>query len=130
MYKYVAKQKMVPLFRVVLFFLLFPAVIFCQNGTLKGMIAGPGGSPGETDSIIRLEHWGANEFNHDILRDEKVIHPDKDGRYTIDLIPGTYDVFLSSPLSSPVAKRIKVKAGGTVIFNRRLRFAPDVKLLE
>jgi hypothetical protein len=44
-----------------------------------------------------------------------------DGRYSIGLKPGVYDVFFSFPIFSPVAVKVKLEAGKTVDFDTKLK---------
>ena len=55
------------------------------------------------------------------MREYPVLKTGPDGRYSIELKPGVYDIFFSFPIFSPVATKIKVEVGKTLDFDTTLK---------
>ena len=100
------------------------------DGTLSGAVTDPAGAVVANVSV-RIEHWeGRTASSPAELKQDVALTTNADGHYSMDLKPGIYDVFFSSQLFSPVAKRLKIDAGKTVHFSPKLKFDPTGKFVE
>ena len=99
------------------------------SGILTGVVTDPVGAvlPG---TLIRIERWGSDASKHPVIENEFSVYTDAKGQFSIELVPGLYDVFVSSPTFSPVAKKVNVDAGGRTLFSPQLRFDPLIKFVE
>lgn len=70
---------------------------------------------------MRIEHWSFDPLHRLVLRDEHVLYTNGKGEFSIPLAPGLYDVFVSSAVLSPVAKKVEVKAGKETVFSPELQ---------
>ena len=98
-------------------------------GILNGVITDSTGAS-VADVLIRLEHWGTDELHDPKLLNELVVRTDGDGKYTIELDPGLYDLFISTLMFSPVAKKIRIEAGKTSVFSPKLRLDRLIQIIE
>ena len=64
-----------------------------------------------------------------IVESEMAAHTDTKGQFKFELAPGIYDLFVSSPDFSPVAKQLKLEAGKETVFNPKLKLGRFVKLI-
>lgn len=46
---------------------------------------------------------------------------DEDGKYSVDIPPGFYDVFVSSMAFTPTAAKVRVKTGQRATYNSKLK---------
>ncbi len=72
---------------------------------------------------VIVVHW-TNPGLHPALVQDQVATTNQMGMCTVDLPPGTYDVFVSASELSPAAFRREVKTGETTSLNANLRSAP------
>ncbi len=78
--------------------------------------------------LIRIVHWGLDD-KRKTVESEIALHTDTNGQFKVELAPGIYDLFLSGPWSSPVAKQVKVEAGKETEFNPKLEIGRFIKLI-
>ncbi len=97
------------------------------SGTLKGVVTDPAGAVVE-GVLIRIVHWGLDD-KRKTVESEIALHTDTNGQFKVELAPGIYDLFLSGPWSSPVAKQVKVEAGKETEFNPKLEIGRFIKLI-
>jgi len=113
------------------FFFLCPVLAQSQGpatGTLKGVVTDQTGAA--VDGIlIRKENWGVDARQHPMIKGETSSYTDLEGRFSLTLAPGVYDVFISSSSFSPIAKRVDVKAGNETAYNPQLSLDPHIKLI-
>ncbi len=125
-------MRMKKAFAVLIFGLFLLSLGISKNspdGTLTGVITDPVGAivQGVT---IRVQHWKFDK-NFDARAEcDVLLYSDKSGRFAIQLPPGVYDLFVTSPGMSPVAKEVEVKSGKRTILNLAMAISPLVKILE
>jgi len=54
------------------------------------------------------------------LREDLNVRVDKTGIYSIEVPPGFYDVFVSSPAFEPLCRKVRLRPGGSETFNPKL----------
>jgi len=73
---------------------------------------------------VIVVHW-TNSGLHGTMLQDKVATTNQTGTCTIELPPGTYDVFVSAGELSPAAFRRDVRAGDTTSLVAKLKPAPS-----
>jgi hypothetical protein len=76
------------------------------------------------NASIRVEHWEMANGAPPTLKQDSSARTDQYGSYTITLKPGTYDVFVSFAIFSPVAAKVKIEAGKPAQFSPKLQVDP------
>jgi hypothetical protein len=93
-----------------------------QTGTLRGVVRDASGAALGGATIL-VQHWEFNENRkHFVPVVEPVAYSDFQGRFSINLPPGKYDVFVSSLAFSPLAKKIKIEPGKETVLDCELPF--------
>jgi hypothetical protein len=100
-----------------------------SDGILKGMVTDPAGAV-VADVPIRIQHWERDQLGHPALIEDTLLKTGRSGDYSVSLPAGVYEVFLTFPSFSPVARRIRVEAGKTVEVTFKLKFDPTTKFVE
>jgi Carboxypeptidase regulatory-like domain len=90
------------------------------DGTLRGVVTDLTGAV-VPNVAVRVVHWDTSEVGHATLKEDSALKTGSDGRYSINLKPGLYDIFFSFPIFTPTAMKVKVEAGKTVDFETKLR---------
>jgi Carboxypeptidase regulatory-like domain len=72
---------------------------------------------------VIIVHW-TNPGLHPSMVQEQTATTNDMGMCTVDLPPGTYDIFVASAELAPVAVRREIKAGETTALPVNLRAAP------
>jgi Carboxypeptidase regulatory-like domain len=57
---------------------------------------------------------------------DMVVTADNNGEFKLEVVPGFYDIFVSSPAFSPQCTKVRVLEAKPAIYNPRLRFDPLV----
>ena len=98
--------------------------------SVKGQITDPAGAVLQ-HAMIRIESWEVDKVTgHDRVKAEFVVYSGANGRFLQELSPGLYDVFVSSPAFTPVAKKIKIESGRETLLNVEMKFDPLVEFVE
>jgi Carboxypeptidase regulatory-like domain len=99
------------------------------TGTFTGVITDPNGAiiPG---AFIRVQDWDSDQTSHPKLRCDGEFQANSSGRFTIELRPGDYDVFIAYPGISPFAKKVEIKKGKVTKLNRKLSVDRLTKFIE
>jgi hypothetical protein len=123
---------------VICFFVL--TVCFCGTGSAaKGAEEGNGSlhvvvmdSSGAVipNASIRVGHWEMVNGAPPTLKEDSSARADQYGSYTITLKPGTYDVFVSFSIFTPVAKKVKIESGKPAEFSPKLEIDPLEKSIK
>lgn len=88
-----------------------------QRAASMGSLAGP-----IVGAKVIVVHWtGAG--GHPSLVQDQTANTNEMGTCTINLPPGTYDIFIASSELAPTAFRRSITAGGTVTLTATLRAA-------
>lgn len=100
-------------------------------GTLGGVVRDGSGAI-LPDASILIQHWqpDPNNLSRVVAVTEPIIYADNQGRFSVDLPAGLYDVFIAYPSLSPWARLVKVSPGKTSSFDCELAFSPLVKMIE
>jgi hypothetical protein len=93
------------------------------NGTLHIVVMDFSGAV-VPNASIRVEHWEMENGAPPALKEDSSARTDQYGSYTITLKPGTYDVFVSFAIFSPVATKVKIEAGKPAEFSPKLQVDP------
>jgi hypothetical protein len=96
---------------------------------LSGVVRDPAGA-GLDQAVVVVQRWGSDSLHHPRPDSPVSVQPDFQGRYSIILTPGVYDVLVSCPFCSPQVKQMKLKPGKDVQFNPELKFSRFVKMVE
>jgi hypothetical protein len=99
-------------------------------GTFHGLARDGTGAvlPGAT---VLIQHWKLDSRGRQPRPvGEPLIYSDSNGRFFARLPPGLYDIFISYPTLSPIAKRIKVESGKETSIDCRLPFSALVQSVE
>jgi hypothetical protein len=97
--------------------------------TLSGVVRDPAGA-GLDQAVVVVQRWASDSLHHPRPDSPVSVQPDLQGRYSITLTPGVYDVLVSCPFCSPQVKQVKLKSGKDVQFNPELKFSRFVKMVE
>jgi len=101
--------------------ILISSVVLLADPALRGTVTdGEGASI--SGAVIRI-HWDSASVRLDSnigTKEDVVVTSGKDGGFSVDLPPGFYDVFVSSPAFTPVCHKIRIRFPNTVTFNPRL----------
>jgi hypothetical protein len=90
------------------------------DGTLRGAVTDLSGAV-IPNVAVRVVHWDTSEIGNATMKEYSLLKTGADGRYSIDLKPGVYDIFFSFTVFSPVAMKVKVEAGKTLDFDTKLK---------
>jgi hypothetical protein len=90
------------------------------DGTLRGVVTDLTGAV-IPNVAVRVVHWDTSEVGNATVKEYSALKTGADGRYSVDLEPGVYDIFFSFPIFSPVAMKVKVEAGKTLDFDTTLK---------
>lgn len=97
------------------------------TGVIKGTVTDPSGAV-VTGTLIRIVSWGRSYLGK-APESDMAVYADTNGQFKFELAPGIYDLFVSSPGFTPVAKQLKLEAGKETVFNPKLKFGRFVKLI-
>jgi hypothetical protein len=100
-----------------------------QTGTLRGVVRDPTGAvlPG---AAVLIQHWRVIATNRSLLAVEPIVYADSGGKFVARLAPDLYDVTVSYPAFSPIAKKVEVKLGKDTRMDCELPASPLVKSVE
>jgi Carboxypeptidase regulatory-like domain len=106
--------------------LLLFAASSSRAGTLSGTVRDSEGAV-LTNAHITV-HWDPSgsqylKGNHGIKQD-LTVETDSNGRFSLDLPPGFYDVFVSSSAFSPQCAKIRIKDEVTKTYEFKLKASP------
>jgi len=88
------------------------------DGTLRGVVTDLSGAVIQ-NVAVKVVHWDTS--GSATMKEYSLLKTGADGRYSIDLEPGVYDIFFSFTVFSPVAVKVKVEAGKTLDFDTKLK---------
>jgi len=97
--------------------------------TLKGTVRDVTGAVLD-QAVVVVQHWRGDAQHRVSLEPPVPVQPDSQGRYSISLSPGVYDVLISCPFCSPQVKQVKMNAGKDVQFSPQLRFSRFMRVVE
>lgn len=86
-----------------------------KAGTLTGTVKdSEGAAISNAEVIVHWDPSGANYLPDNIsMKADVTATTDKDGRFSIDLPPGFYDVFVTAMAFSPRAEKIRLRGNGS-----------------
>ena len=81
------------------------------NGTLRGVVRDPAGAV-VADATVLVQYWERKDgsLSRPIPLMEPLILTDSQGRFSVQLPPGVYDVFISFPVFAPTAQEVRIEA--------------------
>lgn len=101
------------------------------TGTLQGTVRDETGAV-HRGAMIAVQHWDL--VGRPLPRPVPIINPivctDSEGRFSIQLAPGLYDVFISFFGMSPFAKKVKIEAAKETTLDCELPFDPLTEWIE
>jgi hypothetical protein len=100
------------------------------TGTFRGVVRDPDGAI-VADATILIQHWQLKDgsLSHPLPLREPLVYTDSQGRFSVQLPPGIYDVFISFPIFSPIAKQVRIEAGRKTKVKCDLRASPFAKYI-
>lgn len=60
------------------------------------------------------------------IKQDVTLETDEDGKFSADLPPGFYDVFVTAQAFSPQCQKIRIKPGSAAMYNPKLKVDPLV----
>lgn len=111
--------------------LLAVRVSAAPMGTFAGAVMDSTGAV-VSGATILIQHWTPEEntAHHMNPSVDPMIRTDSRGRFSIQLPPGLYDIFVSYPAFSPFAKKVRIEPNKVTTLNPKLRFDPLVRNVE
>ncbi len=96
-----------------------PAPVSTVRGVVLDAMEAP--LPG---AVVFVHHWKlkGHSLNDPQSVMEPVVRTDSQGRFSVQLPPGTYEVFVAYPTFAPYAKRVRVESGRELILECKLEF--------
>lgn len=107
---------------VTLLMLCFLSVQYCgalEEGLLKGKITDSNGAT-IAGAAVQVESW--HRQGNKLTAHRETGYTLEDGTFSFRLAPGNYDIFVSYPAFSPVARKIKIESGKETTFNPELKY--------
>ena len=101
-----------------------------ETGTLHGVVCDPAGAI-LAGAVVLIQDWestGGN-LNHPVPLMKPLVYTDSEGRFSVELAPDVYDVFVSFPVFSPSAVQVKIEAGKVKNMKCDLRPSPFAKYI-
>lgn len=103
--------------------LISSACLFADS-VLKGSIADSEGA--SIAGVTIFIHWDPSGSTVGLssnvgIKEDRVIRTDSNGRFSVNLPPGFYDVLVSSPAFTPVCGKVRTREGSSVTFDSRLQ---------
>jgi hypothetical protein len=97
-------------------------------GVLRGVVTDSTGAtiPG---AVISIQGWTV-QGGHQTPRDQLLVRTDSQGKFSVPLHAGLYDIFVSYPICSPFAKKIRIMGGKETILSPELSFDPLTEWVE
>ena len=88
------------------------------NAKLSGRVTDSHGATISNANLI--VHWDPSGSDHGLdsnvgLHEDLNVRVDKTGVYSVEVPPGFYDVFASSPAFEPFSKKIRLRPGGCLV---------------
>jgi|ERR1051325_1072851 hypothetical protein len=118
---------------ILIIILCFLPFHFSQSANTQSTIAGQ-----VTDSLGAvlantrvLIHWdpsgSAVGLKDNIgVQQDVIVVTDVDGKYSADVPPGFYDLFVTRMAFSPASAKVRIKQGQRTVFNAKLKVDPQV----
>ncbi len=105
--------------------------IFCSaltdepsHGIFAGVITDSSGAI-IPEATIRVQHWVYDEFGHHPREKcDAEVYTDGEGRFSIRLPVGGYDVFIAYPGFAATTRGVRIKSGQTTTLNVELAVDP------
>ena len=108
-------------FRILL--ILFLTAVSTHGATLSGTIRdSEGAAIANAHVIIHWDSSGKNYLSDNLgISEDRVISTDANGKFSLELPPGFYDVFVAATAFSPHCEKIRIKGSGPRTYEIRLR---------
>ena len=111
-----------PLIGISLMF-MGPIVLAASSGTLKGIVSDTEGAALSAHIVIHEDIVGRGNAPH---QQDVIPVVDKDGRFTVELTPGFYDVCAMADAFTPSCRKVLIKVGLATEYWIQLRADPKV----
>ena len=112
--------------RILLIFLV--TAVSTHGARLSGTIRdSEGAAIANAHVIIHWDSSGKNYLSDNLgISEDKVISTDANGKFSLELPPGFYDVFVAATAFSPHCEKIRIKGSGPRTYEIRLRVSKVV----
>ena len=102
-----------------------------EMGTLRGVVTGWEGVPVSEASVL-IQYWKKLDKlgTHWVPVQVETVYTDSEGRFSVQLQPELYDVFISDISSSPFAKKVMIEAEKVTTLDCELHRDPLIELVE
>lgn len=90
-----------------------------DTGTLEGIVTRPGGAP-VSNALVHIVQWRATNIN--AVLEQRDVRTDGQGRYSVELASGPYDVFISDMALAPIAKKVEIKPGQQTTLSPKMKY--------
>ncbi len=107
--------------RILLIILL--TAVSTHAATLSGTIRdSEGAAIANARVIIHWDSSGKNYLSDNVgISEDKIISTDVNGKFSLELPPGLYDVFVAATAFSPHCEKIRIKGNGPRTYEIRLK---------
>ena len=100
--------------------ILLIAAVSTHAATLSGTIRDSEGAAIANAHVII--HWDSTSRNHNVgISEDKVFSTDVNGKFSLELPPGLYDIFVAATASSPHCEKIRMKGSEPSTYEIRLK---------
>ena len=105
--------------------ILFLTALSTHAATLSGTIRDSEGAViANAHVVIHWDSSGNNYLSDNIgIREDKTISTDANGRFSLELPPGFYDVFVTATAFSPHCEKIRIKGKEPRTYQVRLKLS-------
>jgi hypothetical protein len=99
--------------------ILLIAAVSTHAATLSGTIRDSEGAIANAHVVI---HWDSTSRNHNVgISEDKVISTDVNGKFSLELPSGLYDIFVAATAFSPHCEKIRMKGSEPRTYEIRLK---------
>jgi len=94
------------------------SVVLLAESSLNGTVRDSSG--GVISGAVIIVHWDPSGSGNKEMRPDAILGSGLKGEFSVQLQPGFYDVFVSSPAFTPLCRKIRIRDGRSIRFDPRL----------
>ncbi len=81
-------------------------------------------------AVIVVQHWSVGNSGHSVPDAAISVRPDSEGRFSVAVVPGIYDLFVSCAFCSPQTKQVNLKSRVIATVNFKLKYSRYIKSID